>query len=63
MINCKEIEKKTCVLCGNNSINDGIIIMKKFFCENCVSEITQIDVNDEKYEIIKARLKSVLFVK
>lgn len=63
MIKCKEIEKKTCVLCGNDTINDGIMIMKNTFCKSCVLEITQINVNDDKYDQIKEKIKTVLFTK
>lgn len=63
MIKCKEIEKKTCILCGNDAINDGIIIKKKSFCKSCVLEITEMNVDDEKYDYVKEKIKATLFIK
>lgn len=61
-LNYKKIiinEEKNCKICGEHYNNDGIIVMKNFICQKCVQDIVCMEVNDERYEVIKEKVKSI----
>ena len=63
MINYKDITKsnsKKCLMCGEENGESGITILKNFICEDCISEINKLKVNDKRYHEIKDKLKGVL---
>ena len=63
MLNYKEISKndsKKCLICEKENLNTGITILGNFICEKCISDINRLTVDDEKYDLIKDKLKGIL---
>lgn len=54
------VKNKKCLLCENAVEGTGITIMGNFICESCITEINKVDVNDERYDEIKNKLKGIL---
>lgn len=52
--------KKECLICNNKSNDYGLEILNKFICSKCVTNINNLDVNDEEYEVIKNKFKNLL---
>lgn len=60
----KEIELRncTCIICNNKSFYNTI--EKSFtMCNNCYDEITNIEIDDLKYEIYMKKIKKFLLDK
>ena len=63
MINYKNIiedTKNKCLICSSEKHNSGITILDNFICEDCISKINTLSINDKEYEKIKNKLKGML---
>lgn len=52
--------KKVCTICNVGCYNDGIKIINKFICENCVDKITLLNCEDVRYNKMKEIIKTTL---
>lgn len=61
MMKCKNIiESKTCLLCEREKSERGLTILGNYICNKCVDEITNLSICDNKYEVIKSKLRGIL---
>ena len=54
------IKNKSCLICGTENSSRGITIMSNYICNDCIEDITVLNVKDENYEVVKNKLKGIL---
>ncbi len=54
------IKNKSCLICKSEDSSRGITIMNNYICDNCIEDITMLNVRDEKYEVVRNKLKGIL---
>lgn len=59
-INYKDIiykSKKNCAICKGHCYNNGVKILDKFICNECMDNITSLNCGDIMYDEVKNSIK------